>query len=136
MSSVTEPSIAIIAACAPALRRLFTFFAPRYFSETGTYAYTNNATHPNTRPRKSNSVHYDVDKELGIKWNETDDNGQGHKLENEQEIAYGMTNLRSKVSREDMPMQRTQSVRTGVSESASQPYSVPTEPFDVLDQRR
>lgn len=136
MSSVTEPSIAIIAACAPALRRLFTFFAPRYFSEDGTYAYTNNATHPNTRPRKSNSVHHDADKELGINWNETDDNGQAHEPEHEQDITYSMTKLQSKESREAMHMQRTQSVRTGVSESASQPYSGPTEPFDVLDQRR
>lgn len=130
VSSVTEPSIAIIAACAPALRRLFTFFAPRYFSED-TYTYTNNtnnATYGNTRPRRSNSVANDIDKELGINWSDVNDN--------DPETAYGMNDLQGKDSREVLNMQRTHSVRTGVSESASQPHTTPTEPFDVLDRRR
>lgn len=130
VSSVTEPSIAIIAACTPALRRLFTFFAPRYFSEDDTYTYTNtnNATYGNTRSRRSNSVPNDIDKELGINWTNVNDH--------DPEATYGMENMQAKESREVLNLQRTQSGRTGVSESASQPLTSPTEPFDVLDRRR
>lgn len=55
-----------------------------------------------------------------------------------EEVEFDMTHLRSKESREVMNMHRTQSVRTGVSESTSQPYGSPmeVEPFDVLNQRQ
>lgn len=103
---------------------------PNYFSEYGTYdTYTNNPTNGNTRSKRLHSVAQDMDKglvedvELGI-----DHEGR----------VYGMANVRGKESREVNPlgMHRTGSVRTGVSENATQPYTSPAEPFDVLNQRQ
>lgn len=134
VSSITEPSIAIIAACAPALRRLFTYMLPRYFSDDGTrhtYHYeTNNATYGNTRQRRSGSLTHAVDKDIDMVIREDEQ-------EQDEEMVYGLTDLKGKESREPMRMQRTQSVRTGVSEGTGQPYSVnATLPFDVLDHRQ
>jgi hypothetical protein len=131
VSSVTEPSIAIIAACAPALRRLLTYILPRYFSDDGTYpTYHYETNNGNTRRRRSGSFPQAVDKDMDMVIKE---GGQ----EQDEEMAYGMTELRGKESREAMRMQRTQSVRTGVSEGAGQTYCVnATMPFDVLDQRQ
>ncbi|KAL1606856.1 hypothetical protein SLS60_004265 [Paraconiothyrium brasiliense] len=136
VTSVTEPSVAIIAACAPALRRLLTFMLPRYFSDdatypSGTYHYeTNNATYGNTRPRRSSSFPHDTDKDMDLVIRE---GGQ----EQDEESVYGMATLRGKDSREVLDIQRTQSVKTGVSEGTGQPFCVnATQPFDVLDHKQ
>ncbi|KAF1966271.1 hypothetical protein BU23DRAFT_330627 [Bimuria novae-zelandiae CBS 107.79] len=133
VTSITEPSIGIIAACAPALRRLFTFFVPRYFSDEGSYdthgyTQTNDATYGNTRPRPSHS--FDAGKVVKIDMDVDGIPGR------DEEDVYDMANLKGKVSREEMHMQRTHSVKTGVSESASHPCTRPTEPFGVLNQRQ
>ena len=105
---------------------------PHYFSEDATYATyhyeTNNATYGNTRPRRSSSFpHDDIDKDLGVVISPARD----------EEMVYGMADLRGKESREAMSVTRTHSVRTGVSEGTGQPYCVnATQPFDVLDQRQ
>ena len=128
VTSIIEPSIAIIAACAPALRRLFTYFAPRYFSEGETYAtYTNNGTYESRRGR-SQSLPRKADKEMALEV----DMGR---IQEEDEV-YDMSHLRGKESREVINVHRTYSVRTGVSENASQPFGSPMEPFNMLNQRQ
>jgi hypothetical protein len=131
VSSVTEPSIAIIAACAPALRRLLTYILPRYFSHDGTYATNHYDTNNGSmRRRQSGRFPQAVDKDMNMVIKEGGP-------EQDEEMAYRMTDLVEKESREAMLMQRTQSVRTGVSEGMGQPCSVDaTLPFDVLDQRQ
>lgn len=133
VASVTEPSIAIIAACAPALRRLATYVLPKYFSEEATYATyhyeTNNAAYGNTRQRRSGSFERTVDKNLDMDMVIRED-----RPNRDEESIYGLSNLQAKENRGPM---RTQSMRTGVSDGAGQPYSVnATQPLNVLDHRQ
>ncbi|KAF9738246.1 hypothetical protein PMIN06_001784 [Paraphaeosphaeria minitans] len=136
VSSVTEPSVGIIAACAPALRRLLTYMLPRYFSDDGTYpSYhyeTNNATCGHSRQRRPGSLTRAIDQNTDMDTVIREDG-----REEDEEMVYGLSDLRGKESREPMRIQRTQSGRTGVSDGTGQPCSVnATQPFDMLDHRQ
>ncbi|KAJ4297486.1 hypothetical protein N0V90_005378 [Kalmusia sp. IMI 367209] len=146
ITSIIEPSIAIIAACAPALRRLFTFMMPHYFSDSSypTYATTyptNNATYSRSRPKRSGSFPHDFDFEAEIgkdgltelRNEQIDGDGAGGE--------FGMEPIKKDTQGEEGNAegearwsQRTQSVKTGVSETPSKAFE--TEPFEILDHRQ
>ena len=108
--SIVEPSVGIIAACAPAMKLLFKFLAPRLFTTDDSYP---QQTSPiKSQPRQSLSYHFGMNKEM-----------DGERLEGfeRDEEMYGMRPLRSVDSREhfaalsgDGP-RRTRSTKTGSS---------------------
>lgn len=129
--SIVEPSVGIIAACAPALRRLLTYMLPRYFSEDRTSYPTRTQTEPKSRRRHSQSMFSFGGKEV-----EEERNDIGR-----EEQVYGMRPLGSVDSREQvesMPTEtqqkRSRSVKTGISEPPSEEYEA--EPVHVLNDQK
>ncbi|KAF1962981.1 hypothetical protein CC80DRAFT_542130 [Byssothecium circinans] len=149
VSSIAEPSIAIIAACAPALRRLASYFMPQYFTEEIT-SYTDQ-TLPQSRSQERNTCNTrynmaNINKEM-----------EGNRMDNEREDQlYTMTGLRVLDSQEllsrdqhgtregaagtdvggDAELQctpRSRSVKTGISEPPGE--VIEAVPEHVLNKR-
>jgi len=129
VTSIIEPSIAILAACAPAMRGFLTLMMPRYFSEDASNG-AHQVTYTDTRPKRSHSYAHDVDKELeeGI----TEAEGE--------ETGFGMGSSRHPYSHDlvhcstDHAPHRTQSVKTGISDC---PRDVDRpEPFNILNPKQ
>jgi hypothetical protein len=130
VTSIIEPSVGIIAACAPALRRLFTYMMPRYFSENQTSYPTHTGTEPKSRPRHSMGFQFSVGKEVE----------EGRTESPREDQVYGMRPLGSVDSREHIEsmatgaMNRTRSVKTGISEPLSEAYE--PEPAHMLSRQQ
>lgn len=129
VTSIVEPSVGIIAACAPALRRLFTYFVPQYFSEEATSYRTHTAGQDKSPHRRSFSFHNSAGKE--VVENRMD-------MGREEQI-YGMKQLGSVDSEEQIedevvePPNRTRSVKTGISEGPSE--ALEAEPKHFLNYK-
>lgn len=119
--SIVEPSVGIIAACAPAMKCLFRNLMPRYFSD-GESSYPARTHSIKSAPRQSLSYHFGMDKEMAP--------ARLEGLEREEE-GYGMGPLGSVDSREpfgaaETPRPgRTRSVKTGHSEASMPLEAVP-----------
>ncbi|KAF2689409.1 hypothetical protein K458DRAFT_358151 [Lentithecium fluviatile CBS 122367] len=130
VTSIVEPSVGIIAACAPALRRLFTYMLPRYFSDNRTSYPTRTQTEPKSRQRQSFNFQFSVGKEV--------EEGRMDTVRDEQ--AYGMRPLGSVDSRERIgsmagdACNRTRSVKTGISEGPSEAFE--PEPEHILSNQK
>jgi hypothetical protein len=117
VTSIIEPSVGIIAACAPALRRLLTYMLPRYFSDNQTTYPTQTQTEPKSRQRS-----------IGFQFSSSKDCEEGRMGSPREEQVYGMRPLGSVDSREhidSMPgtvPNRTRSVKTGMSEPLSEAF--------------
>lgn len=116
--SIVEPSVGILAACAPAMKCLIRNLAPRYFSEEESIYPTRTSHSVKSGPRQSLSYHFGMDKELTP-------NGRLEGLEREEEM-YGMRPLESVDSRDPTVVdvegngsapRRTRSTKTGHSEA-------------------
>jgi len=130
VTSIIEPSVGIIAACAPALRRLFTYMMPRYFSEDQTSYQTHVGTESKSRPRHSHGFQFSAGKEAE----------EGRTESPREDQVYGMRPLGSVDSRENMEsmaagaINRTRSVKTGISEPLSEAYEL--EPEHMLSRQK
>ena len=134
VTSIIEPSVGIIAACAPALRRLFTYMMPRYFSEDQSTYPTHTQSEPKSRPRHSLGFQFNIGKEVE----------EGRVESPKEEQVYGMRPLGSVDSREHIDSMgavaynRTrplvQSVKTGVSEPMSEAFE--SEPEHILNRQK
>lgn len=128
--SIVEPSVAIIAACAPAMKCLFRHLMPRYFSEDGSsYQTQEGRTKPKSAHSRSLSLRYHMGKETG------DDRGKA--MGREEEV-YGMRPLASVDSTDEFVNTalsghgptRTRSMKTGYS------ASVEAEPKHFLNHEK
>jgi hypothetical protein len=131
VTSIVEPSVGIIAACAPALRRLFTYMLPRYFSEDRTSYPTHTQTEPKSRRQHSLA---------GFQFSMGKDEEEGRLETPREEQVYGMRPLGSVDSREHIESMtagapnRTRSVKTGISEPLSEAYQ--PEPEHILNHQK
>ncbi|KAF2636418.1 hypothetical protein P280DRAFT_150290 [Massarina eburnea CBS 473.64] len=97
IASISEPSIGILAACAPALRRLFTHLMPHYFTEGDTtvnnYTYASEShTQDNANTLKRDTLTVDFRFSRGNMSKGMGDPGMGDRKEVE---VYGMAPLKS-----------------------------------------
>lgn len=141
VTSIVEPSVCIIAACAPPLRRLFSFILPSYFSEEHT-SYTTHRTPQNNRSHNRGFDFGYIEEGTGIDRDHHDDHDPRERTappRGDDQI-YGMKPLGSIDSRENIvgvkrvteadieaadgePKSRgyrSQSVKTGISEPPSE----------------